>query len=158
READQAEFIARVNRQLDGQEPLHTWASGEMMAMVIDSLVTGEHRELPVNIPNVGQCPDLPMDAVVESMCVIDGDGVRGRGRAALPAPVAELLRRQVATQELTVEAAVRCDRDLARDAFALDPLAGRGDLHDLDAMVDELLAGTRRWLPEQWGRETVPA
>jgi alpha-galactosidase len=158
REDDQAEFVARVARQLEGKEPLHTWASGEMMAMVIDSLVTGERRELPVNIPNVGQCPDLPLDAVVESMCVIDRDGVRGRDHASLPAPVAELLRRHVATQELTVEAAVRCDRNLARDAFALDPLAGRGDLRDLDAMVGELLAGTQRWLPEQWGREVVPA
>ena len=62
---------------------------------------------------------------------------------------MAELLRRQVATQELTVEAAVRGDRALIGQAFALDPLAGRGDLHDLDAMVDELLAGTARWLPQ---------
>jgi hypothetical protein len=29
-----------------------------------------------------------------------------------------------------------------------MDPLAGRGDLRDTDAMVDELLAGTARWLP----------
>ena len=36
-------------------------------------------RELPLNRPNAGQCPDLPADAVVESMCVVDGDGIRGR-------------------------------------------------------------------------------
>jgi len=54
-----------------------------------------------------------------------------------------------VATQELTVEAAVTGDRALIEQAFALDPLAGRGDLHDTEAMVDELLAGTARWLPQ---------
>ena len=149
RERDQADFIAQVDAQLAGTEPLHAWRSGEMMADVIDSLVTGTARELPVNIPNAGQCPDLPSDAVVESMCVIDAHGVRGRDQARVPAAVAELLRRQVATQELTVEAAVCGDRALIGQAFALDPLAGRGDLHDLDAMVDELLAGTARWLPQ---------
>jgi alpha-galactosidase len=54
-----------------------------------------------------------------------------------------------VATQELTVEAALRGDRSLARQAFVLDPLAGRGDLGQMEAMVDELLAGTAEWLPQ---------
>ena len=35
----------------------------------------------PVNIPNAGQCPDLPADAVVESICVVDGDGITGPRR-----------------------------------------------------------------------------
>jgi alpha-galactosidase len=152
RERSQEEYIEEVDRQLSGDERLHAWASGEIMADVIDSLVTGQPRELPVNIPNAGQCPDLPADAVVESICVVDGDGVRGRDQARVPAPVAELLRRQVATQELTVEAAVTGDRGLIEAAFALDPLAGRGDLHDLDHMVDELLAGTAAWLPQVVG------
>jgi alpha-galactosidase/6-phospho-beta-glucosidase family protein len=34
-------------------------------------------------------------------------------------------------------------------EAFTLDPLAGRGDLRDVEAMVDELLAATSRWLPQ---------
>ena len=48
----------------------------------------------------------------------------------------------------MTVEAAVTGDRALARQAFALDPLAGRGDLRDTEAMVDELLAATARVAP----------
>ena len=37
----------------------------------------------------------------------------------------------------------------LVDQAFALDPLAGRGDLHDTEAMAAELLAATARWLPQ---------
>ena len=85
----------------------------------------------------------------MESICVVDGDGVRGRDQARAPGPLAELLRRQVATQELTVEAAVTGDRRAVHAAFAVDPLAGRGDLRDTEAMVEELLAGTARWLPQ---------
>jgi alpha-galactosidase len=86
---------------------------------------------------------------VVESICVIDGEGIRGRDVSRLPGPYAEIVRRHTATQEITVEAAVRGDRSLAAQAFALDPLAGRGDLAEIDAMVAELLAGTAEWLPQ---------
>jgi alpha-galactosidase len=149
REKHQAEFIAEVDAVLAGKEELTTWDSGELVAPVIDSLLTGTARELPLNRPNTGQCPDLPPDVVVESMCVVDGDGIRGRDTARAPAPFAELLRRHVAVQEMTVQAALTGDRALAHQTFALDPLAGRGDLRDTEAMVEELLAGTAKWLPQ---------
>ncbi|HLI75150.1 MAG TPA: hypothetical protein VKU86_14835 [Acidimicrobiales bacterium] len=148
REQHQTEYIAELDAVLSGAAELKTWESGELVAPVIDSLVTGEKRELPLNLPNTGQVPDLPADAVVEAMCVVDGDGMRGRDVAHPPAALAELLRRHAAVHELTVEAAVRGNRELARAAFALDPLAGRGDWRDIDSMVDELLAGTAAWLP----------
>jgi alpha-galactosidase/6-phospho-beta-glucosidase family protein len=152
REAHQHEYIENVDGMLSGDRQVPTWSSDELVAPVIDSLVTGTHRELPLNLPNKGQCPDLPEDAVVEAICVVDGDGMRGRDTPHLPGPVAELLRRQVATQELTVEAAVNADRSLATAAFELDPLAGRGDLRSTEKMVDELLAGTAEWLPARLG------
>src|ERR1700722_12629218 len=149
REKHQTEYIAEVDGVLAGKEELATWDSGELVAPVIDSLITGAHRELPLNRPNTGQCPDLPTDAVVESICVVDADGIRGRDAARAPAPFAELVRRHVAVQEMTVEAALTGDRALAHQAFALDPLAGRGNLRATEAMVEELLAGTAKWLPQ---------
>jgi alpha-galactosidase/6-phospho-beta-glucosidase family protein len=149
REEHQAGYIAEVEAILAGDQDLPTWASGELVAPVIDSLLTGTAREVPLNLPNVGQCPDLPADSVVEAICVVDGDGMRGRDQAQAPAPLAEILRRHVATQELTVAAAVSGDRRTAQAAFALDPLAGRGDLRATEAMVDDLLAGTSAWLPQ---------
>ncbi len=148
REQHQAEYVAEVREVLAGDREMQTWDSGELVAPVIDSLVTGTRREVPVNIPNAGQCPDLPADAMVESICVVDDSGVRGRDVARAPAPLTELLRRHVAVHELTVEAALSGDRSLVEAAVALDPLAGRGDLRDIEAMVDELLAGTSKWLP----------
>ncbi|MHB1518125.1 MAG: family 4 glycosyl hydrolase [Acidimicrobiales bacterium] len=148
RQKHQDGYIADVDAWLAGAKPLQTWFSGELPAQVIDSLLTGEPRELPCNIPNDGQVPDVPKGAVVESICVVDGSGIRGRDVAPLPAPFAELVRRHVAVQELTVTAALERDRSLAEAAFLLDPLAGRGDLHRTEQMVAELLAGTEAWLP----------
>jgi alpha-galactosidase len=148
RQEHQDGYIADVDAWLDGSKDLQAWASGELPALVIDSLVTGSPRHLPVNIPNAGQVPDVPLGCVVESICVVDGDGIRGRDVAPLPSPYDELVRRHVAVAELTVSAAIDGDRGLAERAFFLDPLAGRGDFHQTEAMVDELLAGTAAWLP----------
>lgn len=149
RQAHQDGYIADVDAWLAGTKPLQTWKSGELPGPVIEALLTGERLEAPVNIPNAGQAPGLPPEVVVETMCVVDGDGIRGRDAAALPEPFAEMVRRTVAVQELTVEAAVSGDREAARAAFALDPLAGRGAWDDVTAMADELLEATARWLPQ---------
>jgi alpha-galactosidase len=149
REKNAAEDRANVDAWLAGTKDLQTWQSGELPSPMIEAILTGVPFEAPVNIPNTGQAPDLPADVVVESICVIDGEGIRGRDVSRLPGPYAEIVRRHAATQEITVEAAVRGDRSLAAQAFALDPLAGRGDLAEIDAMVAELLAGTAEWLPQ---------
>jgi alpha-galactosidase len=149
REQHQAEYVADVDAWLAGTKDLQTWQSGELPSPMIEAMLTGEPFEAPVNIPNTGQAPELPRDAVLESICVIDADGIRGRDVSVLPPPYDEIVRRHVATQELTVEAALTGDRRLAGEAFSLDPLAGRGDLRDMEAMVDGLLAGTAEWLPQ---------
>jgi len=149
RQRHQTGFVADVDAWLGGTKELQTWPSGELPALVIDSLVTDVPRQLPVNIPNAGQVPDVPRDVVVESIGIIDGAGVRGRDVAPLPAPYAELVRRHVAVAEMTVTAAIDGDRALADAAFFLDPLAGRGDLRQTEAMVADLLAATAAWLPQ---------
>ncbi len=123
--------------------------SGEMVAPIIDSFERNRPRNLPLNVPNHGQCPDLPLDAVVEAICVADASGVRGRDNATAPPVLAEWLRRIVASQETTVEAALTGDRDRVVEAMLLDPLAGRIDFDRLAQMTDEMLAATKSWLPQ---------
>jgi alpha-galactosidase len=71
--------------------------SGEMVAPMIDSFVRDKARDFPLNLPNTGQCPDLPNDAVVEAMVTADGNGLAGRDAATAPSALAEWLRRIVA-------------------------------------------------------------
>jgi alpha-galactosidase len=123
--------------------------SGEMVAPMIDSFLRDKPRHFPLNLPNDGQCPDLPVDAVVESMITAKGDGLTGRDQAHAPAVLTECLRRVVASQEMTVEAAISGNRDRAVDAMLLDPLAGRIDFERVAAMTDEMLTATSRWLPQ---------
>ena len=123
--------------------------SGEMVAPMIDSFLRNKPRHLPLNLPNTGQCPDLPSDAVVESMVTASGQGLEGRDHGHAPAMLTESLRRIVASQEMTVEAAISGDRDTAVNAMLLDPLAGRIDFDHVVQMTDEMLAATAPWLPQ---------
>jgi alpha-galactosidase/6-phospho-beta-glucosidase family protein len=140
----EADFAADL-----ASDKVSEWPSGEMVAPLIDSLLTGTQRTLPLNIPNDGSVADLPPGVVVETMCVADGDGVRGRDRASLPPFLAEHLRRIAASQEFTVQAALSGDRGLVFDALATDPLAGRMDSRRLEELCGELLEATSEWLPQ---------
>lgn len=148
RESHQGHYRAELDAMLADPE-ISRLPSGELVAATVDSLLTGHPRDLPLNIPNAGQCPDLRDGAVVESVCTVDGTGVRGRDQARVPAVLAEQLRRVVAAHELTVEAAVHGDRDAALGAMLADPLAGRIDYEAVARMTDELLTATAAWLPQ---------
>jgi alpha-galactosidase len=123
--------------------------SGEIVAPLIDAFLRGKTRHFPLNLPNTGQCPDLPNGPVVEAMVSTDGDALNGRDAATAPPVLAEWLRRIVASQEATVEAALSGNRDKVIEAMLLDPLAGRIDFDHLEQMTDELLAATKPWLPQ---------
>jgi len=148
REWWQGRHIADMEEMLES-DGVSSVPSGEMVAPVIVCREQERAGWFPLNIPNAGQVPDLPPDAVVESMCIVDGQGVRGRDEASLPPAIAEQLRRVSASQELTVDAACSGDRDAVFEAMLTDPLAGRIDYHELGRMTDELLAATSAWLPQ---------
>jgi alpha-galactosidase len=123
--------------------------SGEIVVPMIDSFLRDRPRRFPVNLPNRGQAPGLPSGAVVETMCRVDGAGVHGDAQVPAPDVLTEWLRRVVAAQEATVDAALSGSKARALEAMMLDPLAGRMDLDELERMTDEMLAATARWLPQ---------
>ncbi|MSO37961.1 MAG: hypothetical protein EXQ69_06890 [Acidimicrobiia bacterium] len=148
RQRDQVKHIADFESMLAATE-VSVMPSGELVAALIDSRLRDKPRDFPLNLPNIGQCPDLPVDVVVESMCIVDATGVRGRDVAVAPPAIAEHLRRVSASQELTVDAGISGDRDLVVAAMLADPLAGRIDYDLLERMSDEMLSATAKWLPQ---------
>ncbi len=123
--------------------------SGELVANLIDGVVTGTPRALPMNLPNAGQCPDLPNGVVVEAMGIADADGVRPRDIAPLGGILGEYVRRTVVAQELTVDAGLLGDRTLAFEAMLADPVAGRLPYEAVAALTGEMLEALEPWLPQ---------
>ncbi|MSO78809.1 MAG: hypothetical protein EXQ79_04300 [Acidimicrobiia bacterium] len=146
--ADKADDDAYVEALLANDE-ITTFPSGELVAELINSIVTNEPVALPVNLPNTGQVQNLADDVIVECIGMADGNKVVPRDSALVPSILGEQLRRIVAAEELTVEAGVTGDRTKALEAMLADPVAGALPYDDVVAMTDELLAATSRWLPQ---------
>jgi alpha-galactosidase len=145
--ADKSADNANAARLLSATE-VPPWPSGELVATLLEGVATGQARRVPVNIPNTGQVTNLPPEVVVECMGVADGDGVRPRDTATVSGVLAHQLDRIVASQELTVDAALSGDRTTLLEAMLCDPLAGSLSYGDVVSMTDEMLAATSRWLP----------
>jgi alpha-galactosidase len=148
RRRSQADYVADLAR-LEALPTITAPPSGEMVAAIVDSRLRDRTRRLPLNIANSGQCPDLPDDVVVESMCEVDGSGVHAGRPVYAPPVLGEYLRRVSAAQEMTVEAALCGDRDLVFQAMLADPLASSIDYEDLRRLTAEMIDATKQWLPQ---------
>jgi alpha-galactosidase len=123
--------------------------SGELVAPLIDSLLTGRPRPLPVNLPNTGQVRNLDPGVVVECMGFAEDGEVRPRDEVSVPSIMGEYLRRVALAEELTVEAALTGDPTRVLEAMLADPLAGRLPYEHVVEMTGALLAATADWLPQ---------
>ncbi|MBV8949812.1 MAG: hypothetical protein JOZ99_02980 [Actinobacteria bacterium] len=145
--ADKADDDLGVSELLASDE-LPTWLSGELVAPLLDGLVAGNEHALPMNLPNTGQVTNLPPDVVVECIGRSNGDGLAPRDLVEVPSVLGEFLRRVVASQELTVEAAICGSRTAVLEAMLADPMAGALPYEHVVAMTGELLDATSAWLP----------
>jgi alpha-galactosidase len=148
REQWQAKYVTEFEAML-AAEAVDAMPSGELVAAVIQCMRTNTPGWFPLNLPNTGQVTDLPPDVVVESMCVVDGNGARGRDRVALPSEPAGMVQRVSRAQECTIEAALTGNRDLVIEAMRLDPLTSRLHTGTIESMADAMLAATASWLPQ---------
>jgi alpha-galactosidase/6-phospho-beta-glucosidase family protein len=135
--------------ELLGGDEISPWPSGELVAELIEGVVTGTGRHLPMNLPNRGQVANLPEDVVVECIGTTGADGVTPRDEATVGSVLGEYLREVSLSQELTVEAALTGDRTRVLEAMLTDQVARAMPYEQLVAMTDELLAATAPWLPQ---------
>ena len=139
---------ARVERIAAGTERMDWTRSGEEMTEVMNAILTGGSTTAILNLPNRGQVENLPRDAIVETLATVTGERIEPQSCGELPGAVGSLCRLHVDVQEMTVQAALRGDRELLVEALSLDPLCAAADFAEIGELADELLAANRRWLP----------
>ena len=99
-------------------------ADSEGALEIIENIATGGvHYHLAVNLPNLGQIPNLRYGAIVETPGMVTGAGVQAVTVDPLPEGIAELCRREITVTQLCVDAAVHGDRDAALQCLLLDPV-----------------------------------
>lgn len=117
---------------------------------IIEGLETGRVYRGHFNVVNNGTITNLPDDCIVEVPGYVDGNGVSIPRVGDLPAGCAAVCQQSVSVQRLAVEAAVKGDIVLLRQAMMLDPLVGAVcTLAEIDRMTDEMLVAGEKWLPQ---------
>jgi alpha-galactosidase len=146
REEGRGKARQRVEGWLRGAGELEVGEGSDDVAGWIAALAGGPSVEDNLNAPNVGQVPQLPEGAIVETRGVLDAAGFHPLA-APMPAEIEAVVRPHVLRQELLVDAALEGDFDRAVAALASDPLMGRADL--ARPLLEEMIQKTREWLPQ---------
>lgn len=117
------ERLERGENLASGKEEVKIEQTGEEGVNQIRALLGLCELVTNVNIPNSGQIPNLPTDAIVETNAVFSDDNVTPVFSGEIPAPIYPLVSRICAEQEEVSEGIAQ--RDLTRifNAFANDPL-----------------------------------
>ncbi|MBR6028712.1 MAG: alpha-glucosidase/alpha-galactosidase [Clostridia bacterium] len=124
--------------------------SSEHGSYIIEGLETGRVYRGHFNVMNKGTITNLPDECVVEVPGYVDGSGVSIPRVGDLPLGCAAICSQSVWVQRLAVEAAVRGDITLLRQAALMDPLTGAVCTPDeIIQMVDEMLVAQEAWLPQ---------
>ncbi len=140
RVGESEEGPAKMERYLSDADEFEFKDSGEEAVDIIRALVGLEPMKTNVNHPNVGQTPDLPDGAVVETNVLITGAGVKPITAGTLPREVRNMVTTAIHNQETLVEAGFAGDLDLAFEAFLNEPLVtlSREDARELFAELIE--------------------
>jgi len=144
--------LDRLNEMANGNMTIVSLLDADSegaLEMIENITCAGEHYHLAANLPNVGQISNLPLGAIVETPVMVNGAGIHPVHVGALPEPVAELCRRELATSQLGVDAAVEGSYEKALQCLLLDPV-----IHDLDSaklILDDYLKTCREHLSQFW-------
>lgn len=119
------------------------------LEMIENVAGSGNHYHIAANLPNAGQISNLPIGSTVETPVQVNGAGIHPVHVGALPEPIAELCRRELATAQLGVDAAVEGNREKALQCLLLDPVIT--DVNTARKILDDYLTTYKEYLPQFW-------
>ncbi len=124
--------------------------SREHGSYIIEAIETGRIYRGHFNVINNGAITNLPDDCVVEVPGYVDVHGINIPSVGDLPLGCAAACMSNITVQRLAVEAGVRADIQLLRQAMLMDPLVGAVcNPSEVMQMVDEMLIEEAEWLPQ---------
>jgi alpha-galactosidase len=148
RKGDLKNRLERSKRLLSGEEEVKINNTGEegvdqMRALLgLCDLVTN------VNVPNVGQIPNLPLGAVVETNAAFRSDSVLPVMAGPIPNAIYPLVSKICTEQEALSDAIANRDLDAIFEVFASDPLV-TCSLADARKLFDEMVDNTKKYLTD---------
>ena len=148
RKEDLKRRLERSRKLASGEEEVAIWRTGEEGVNQMRALLGLCDLVTNVNIPNVGQIPNLPLGAVVETNAVFTSDSLRPVMAGNIPNSIYPLVSKICTEQESVAEAIKNRDVEAIFNVFASDPLVTCNQA-DARKMFDEMVENTKEYLTD---------
>ena len=135
----EGEVEADLFKRADGEH--------EQLVEIIRSLLLDERKVFSVNIPNEGAVAGIPDDAVLEIPGVATARGFSSMHVNGFEGPIKDIIIKRLASVDLTVEAALKGDRQLWADAMMLDGAVI--DYETAENLVRDFIEEHKDYLPQ---------
>jgi alpha-galactosidase len=119
----------------------------EQVLDIIESIRNDAGDVYSANLPNLGQVPNLPRDAILESPAIAKADGLHPIDLAPLSSGIVGTLATRLAWVETVVEAALEGNRDKVVQALIVDGAVD--SIETACKLADELLSAQAEYLPQ---------
>lgn len=147
RKDDLKKRLERSKRLASGEEKFELKKTGEEGVHMMQALAGEGTLVSNVNMPNIGQAPDLPMGTVVETNAVFRHNTVTPLCAGKMSNEISAMVSRHTRNHRTILNAALKKDKELAFTAFINDPLV-TCSYADAKALFDEMLKNTKKYLP----------
>lgn len=146
RREDLALRLAKSERLANGEEEPLVYRTGEEGVNQIRALLGLHDLVTNVNFPNMGQIPNLPLGAVVETNAVFRSDSLTPVFAGAVPEEIYAMISRVCLEQENLNNAIAQRDVEKIFEVFSNDPLV-TCNLEDARKLFDEMIENTKEYL-----------
>ena len=148
RKEDLENRLERSRKLVSGEAEVEIWKTGEEGVNQMRALLGLCDLITNVNIPNVGQIPNLPLGAVVETNAIFRTNELKPVLAGNIPNSIYPLVSKICGEQEALAEAIKNRDMDAIFSAFIGDPLV-TCSTEDARKLFDEMVENTKAYLKD---------
>jgi alpha-galactosidase len=148
RKDDLKKRLEKSKRLVSGEEKFEIKKTGEEGVHMMQAICGERTLVSNVNLPNIGQAPDLPIGAVVETNAVFRHNTVTPLCAGKMSNEINAMVSRHVKNHRTILTAALMKNKELAFTAFINDPLV-TCSYKDAKTLFDEMLTNTKKYLPD---------
>jgi len=139
----------RLLRFISGKDELPRQRSHETAADIMAACALGREFIDVMNVPNRGQIPNLPLEAVVETPGVINALGFTPLAVGPLPEGMLDLVLPHAVNQDRIVEACYTGELEQALESLANEPTCSHLTLGQVRELGKKLVAANRPYLTQ---------
>lgn len=147
RKKDLEERLEKSRKLVSGEQIVEIKGTGEEGVNQMRAILGLIDLVTNVNMPNIGQIPNLPLGAVVETNAVFRAGSVTPVAAGNIPDEIYPLVSRIVGEQQLAEEGIHERDLNKIFKAFASDPLLCTLNTDEAKGLFNEMTENTKDYL-----------